>query len=460
MTYKTELPSLRNTLSSRKHRAEAVINGTSHYIYDENMKMSGNKTYWQFTSNKIGIPTGNEILQPQVVLCGDPVEASRMLRNHIGKPPFPYSEVLVGNGVLGQCDPKQWLKQRECLKPSFKTDEVKKLLLLMHEHTLLYIIQPLLKQNQTNHDIHAFLLESNFNLIGNVVLGDHSDWLKQHGNTLRKAFVNGLQPLYKGTPIGKEAHYIMSEFATHAWDFAQTRRKNNPASSISIVDRLLQNTTISPDQRQDELMTIMFAGHETTANTLSWCLYELSRSIETQDKLRNELLKTMQSENVSHPSQLSFSTLNKLNYLSAALRETMRLWPVVSNGTFRITSEKGGILNNNVTIPPGTPFQVPHWSFHRNRAIWGETADVFDIDRYKTNWNHDAFMPFSKPPRDCLGRHFAMASMRITLVHLLYNFNFKYPENIPAKQGTNWATLQPENGLLLDIQPVKIQSKL
>ena len=457
----TDLPNIPSTLSSRKKRSEKVIAGKSHCLYNENMELCGNQTYLQFTSNKIGIPTGDDPLHPQVVFCNDPVEASRMLRNHVGKASFPYSEVLAGNGVLGQTDPAAWRRQRDCLRPGFRTAEVEHLLDLMHEYTTLYVIYPLLKlKNKKNTNIYVFLLKSSFNLIGNVVLGGHSEWLKEHGASLRKAFEAGLQPLFKDTTIGQEAYRIMTEFAYHAWEFARTRRNENPSVSVSIVDRLLQNEQLSPEQRQDELMTIMFAGHETTANTLAWCLYELSRSTDIQDKLRHELFHTLKSQKRATPSQLSFSTLNKLKYLSAALRETMRLWPVVSNGTFRVISDNNKrTLSNNIEIPVGTAFQVPHWAFHRNKQIWGETADIFDIDRYQTNWNHDAFMPFSKPPRDCLGRHFAMASMRVTLVQLLYYFKFSYPVDAPPKKGKNWAMLQPEDGLELHLETY-VESKL
>ena len=85
-----------------------------------------------------------------------------------------------------------------------------------------------------------------------------------------------------------------------------------------------------------------------------------------------------------------------------------------------------------------------------NPSIWGENATCFDITRSlnKKTWNQEAFTPFSVPPRDCLGRHFAMMEMKVILLSILEKYDISI-DTKTTKKGNNWATLELENGLIL-----------
>ena len=467
MAFTSELTQIPPDMESRRRRSSAVMDGQSHQIYQDNAIYTNYSTHWQLSSEKIGTPTDLDPLIPQVVCCGNAKEAARLLRANVGKPKFPYGDVLVGDGVLGQTDPAEWRKQRECLRPAFRAPVVSQLMQLMHEHTVRHITDEIDIATLRNAevDIHHLLMVSSFGLIGRVVLGQETKWMNTNGERLRSAFASGLQPLYKDTPEGQAAQSVMTEFAEHAWEAGRRRREGDPLAPPTVVDRLMKSDT-SAQKRQDELMTIMFAGHETTANTLSWCMYELSNHQRAQQRVRADIWRIMHQSGRRSASELTLQDLGKATLLTAAIRECMRLWPVVANGAFRVISENSAsahVENCDTPLPAGTPFQVPHWTFHRDPHIWGANADKFDLDRYKSAWNHDAFMPFSKPPRDCIGRHFAMASMRVTLAHLLLRYTFTPLSGggmEPPKRGTNWATLQPEGGVVLRIAHAKNPSKL
>ena len=103
----------------------------------------------------------------------------------------------------------------------------------------------------------------------------------------------------------------------------------------------------------------------------------------------------------------------------------LRLWPVVHTGPFRlldkpdyVTAPDGGRMD----LKTGQFFHVPHWVLHRAEEHWGSDADSFDPMR---KWNDKAFMPFTKAPRDCIGRNFATMEMRCALVALLHYFTFE-----------------------------------
>ncbi len=470
--YKSVLPCIPNNLEFRQKRYKLSLEGKGHIIYDMNSKLCGNHNYYQYSSGSIETPNGNEKLSPNVILCKDPKEASYLLKNNVSKSDFPYKDIFVGEGILGQTDSKLWKKQREILKPVFKSKVVASLIPLIHYHIqdknlinhnclIAQIRNNLLKSPKIN--IHEYLKNITFIIIGNVALGESSSWLEKNGNKLREAFEISLQPMISQTEYGMNAYQVMGEFANHAWDLSKKRREKNPKAPITIVDTIfktdyskLGNNINNDKHKVSELMTIMFAGHETTANTLTWCIYELSKNSEYQERIRQEIFDTMKNNQLFHPSSFNFELIGRMKLVNSAIRETMRLWPVVANGSFRTINQENMYVKgpiNKVLLPIGTKFQAPHWLFHRNKLVWGEDADIFNLDRYEQKWNHSSFMPFSKAPRDCIGRHFAMASMRIILIHLLYNFNFKINNNI-EKKGYNWATLQPENGLEIIIEDI------
>lgn len=84
----------------------------------------------------------------------------------------------------------------------------------------------------------------------------------------------------------------------------------------------------SQRQRIDQLSTFMFAGHETTANTISWAIYELARHPEVQARLRSEV-RALLSRTGKGDVGLDYGTLFQLPYLTKVINETLRLWPVV-----------------------------------------------------------------------------------------------------------------------------------
>merc|ERR1719231_887284 len=82
----------------------------------------------------------------------------------------------------------------------------------------------------------------------------------------------------------------------------------------------------------DTISSLIFAGHDTTANTLTWCCYELAKQPAIQDRLRADIDRVIDVE-LQRP--LTYDDLSTLPYLTRVLHETLRLWPIVHYGTFR-----------------------------------------------------------------------------------------------------------------------------
>lgn len=197
---------------------------------------------------------------------------------------------------------------------------------------------------------------------------------------------------------------------------------------------------MSRKQIRDELITMIMAGHETTANALCWTIYLLMKHPEIDSRLRAEI-QTIGSD-------VSLEDLARVPYLQMVIEESMRLFPPVP-GLERLAlgdAELGG-----VKIPKGSIVNLVTFAAHRHPGFW-DNAESFKPERFATanaSMRRDQYFPFGGGPRMCIGNHFAMLEAQILLVKILraYRFEFAGEEPLPQIQ----VTLRPHNGM-----PVKL----
>ena len=473
---------------AQESRLIMTLSGRSHMLYtDDVTKAYSNQTPGATFIEAVSVDGTSSASYPRIQVH-DPSDAHRLLRTHVQKPSFPYSTVLVGRGLIGQDDTDAWRKQRAWIKPAFQARHVHALFPIVLEQSVVCLQKLSERLRPTDNqcvDIHPLLLETTFVMIGHLMLGEHSDWIDTHGNELRNAFTQGLQPYYRTTPEGQRAAETMHRFTNES--FARYHAESSERQHrVTLLSRLLADHSDSPYKndpslQHDELMTVMFAGHETTAHTLAWCLYELARHPQQQRRIR-KAIQSQENELRRPTTQWSLREFQKVRLVTQAIRETLRLWPVVANGPFRELRSpetiKGRLKNHissseqqdyeDCALRAPTAFQVPHWTLHRHPALWDTKDDAlappdeFDLDRpaSASGWNTDAYMPFSRPPRDCLGRHVAMMEMQVLLIMLLQKYCIEWPESQSSKVGQNWATLVPEDGMLLRFQQIQEMSRL
>ncbi|VAW80812.1 hypothetical protein MNBD_GAMMA12-2399 [hydrothermal vent metagenome] len=188
---------------------------------------------------------------------------------------------------------------------------------------------------------------------------------------------------------------------------------------------LLQKLLISVDEKdqsrmtqqqlRNEIVTLLLAGHETTANLMTWCLYELASKPDIQEKLYEEV------------KDIDFSTitakqLGSLEYTFRIIQESMRLYPPVWLME-RHTINKDEI--NGYTIPKNTTIIISPWVMHRHPEYWAYPNE-FNIDNFLPE-NFEkipdyVFIPFGKGPRMCIGMNFAIQEAIIILAKIGQQF--------------------------------------
>ncbi|MEO1167186.1 MAG: cytochrome P450 [Pseudomonadota bacterium] len=191
----------------------------------------------------------------------------------------------------------------------------------------------------------------------------------------------------------------------------------------------------------DNAATFYLAGHETTANAVTWTLYTLSAQPDLQERAAEEARAALAGED---PATLA----DRLPLLRHVLDETLRLYPPVPRFDRQAIGEDE---LSGTPVAPGDIVSIWPWVLHRHRALWDD-PDVFDADRFlpeaKAEQHRFQYIPFGAGPRICVGMRFSIVEALTILAHWLAAWRFgPAPGHTVRPVGT--VTLKPENGLPL-----------
>ncbi|CAO1364516.1 unnamed protein product [Diamesa serratosioi] len=186
------------------------------------------------------------------------------------------------------------------------------------------------------------------------------------------------------------------------------------------IDHLFElRTHLGLDEIKDEINTIMAAGFDTTASTLSSLLLMLAIHQDVQDKVLDELSMLFDTQD----QEVDQDKLNQMPYIETVIKETMRLFPILTVTARTATAD---VQLDNCIIPAGANLMLNVFGLHRNPKFWGEDAAVFRPDRFEpenfSKIHPYAFVPFSGGLRICLGFRYAMNLMKTALCYLLRHY--------------------------------------
>ncbi|QIS09813.1 cytochrome P450 [Nocardia arthritidis] len=173
-----------------------------------------------------------------------------------------------------------------------------------------------------------------------------------------------------------------------------------------------------------QCVTMLVAGHETSAAALSFALYELARHPEIASKARAEIDTVLPAAG----TPIGYNDIARLRYLRRIIDETLRLWPVAP-GFFREAT--GPVTLNGHEFARGDWVFVLTLAAHRDHDAWGADADQFDPDRWLPErlrqLGPHIYKPWGTGPRACIGRIFALHEVTLALAHILRAFDL-HPE--------------------------------
>lgn len=199
------------------------------------------------------------------------------------------------------------------------------------------------------------------------------------------------------------------------------RDMDNPPDDV--VSRLLQakgknGKRISEKQIRDEVLTLLLAGHDTTALALGYIWYLLGKSPEIQSKLYKEIKQVIGNRSVK------FEDIGNLDLTGRVVKEALRLYPPV----YLFAREpKVDVEIGGYEIPKGTLLLFNQWVIHRDDRFFSE-PHTFTPDRWSNGLEKSlppyAYYPFSGGPRQCIGKRFAMLEIQIIIATFFKQFKF------------------------------------
>jgi cytochrome P450 len=216
-----------------------------------------------------------------------------------------------------------------------------------------------------------------------------------------------------------------------------TRRREGTAGRTDILSMLLDardeaGVPMTDDQLRDEMLTLLVAGHETTATTLAWTLHHLLQHPEWLDRIRAEV------------REVGTTDLDKLVLLDAAIKETLRLTPIIPM-VGRVLGKRMTI--GGVDLPAGAVALACIYLVHRRADLWPDPLR-FDPNRFVgKKADPSTYFPFGGGARRCLGMAFASYEMKIVLATILARTDLAAAPGKKIKLVRRGITFAPSGGM-------------
>ncbi|XP_037050111.1 cytochrome P450 4g15-like [Bradysia coprophila] len=193
---------------------------------------------------------------------------------------------------------------------------------------------------------------------------------------------------------------------------------------LAFLDLMLESTysgaSITETEIKEEVDTIMFEGHDTTAAGSSFVLCLLACHQEIQDRVFAEQKQIFGDSN--RPA--TFADTLQMNYLERVIFESLRMYPPVPI-IARVVQENVKLASKPYTIPAGSTVAIATYKIHRHKDVY-DKPDVFDPDNFlperTQNRHYYGFIPFSSGPRSCVGRKYAILKLKILLSTILRSY--------------------------------------
>ncbi|KAK9846641.1 hypothetical protein WJX81_008242 [Elliptochloris bilobata] len=305
--------------------------------------------------------------------------------------------------------------------------------------------------------------------------------IKRWNNPFRKYLVF----IWPSQSVRKGRRKLAAFQALMAGLLAEVRARGEPAADdASIAAQLLRirdpatGRPLPDDRLAAEIGVFFTGGFETTGHTIAWALLMISQHAEVEARVLAELHALRLLPHQPGRRTLDFEDLARLTYTGQAIKEAMRLMPVLTDGTNRTTlrATQLGVhsipAGTMVWVPFGATFASPQ-SWERPGEYLPERWDDADADYARPTGGEAAkqdladraagrakrFMPFSLGSRDCVGQSLARMNFTATVAMLLSEFSFRLADemdgmaSVRERATSGLLTLQPADGLLMHCTP-------
>ena len=419
------------------------------------------------------------------LVVSDPVQMKHILRDaNTNYDKGVLAEILkpiMGKGLI-PADPETWSVRRRQIVPAFHKAWLEHMIGLFA-----HCNQPLIEQlNEASDNNRPVEMEGYFNSVALDIIGlsvfnyefgsvtKQSPIIKAVYSALVEAEHRSMTPApYWDLPLANQVVPRLRKFnadlkllndvlddlidrakkTRNVEDIEELEQRNyaevkDPSMLRFLVD--MRGADIDNKQLRDDLMTMLIAGHETTAAVLTWALFELTKNPDMLAKVRAEI------DSVVGDREPTYSDIQQMKMVRLVIAETLRLYPEPNLLIRRCRTEDqlpaGG--GTEATVIRGMDIFMAVWNVHRDERFW-PNAETFDPERFTrpyknpdipewagfdpTKWEGKlypneiaadfAFLPFGGGARKCVGDEFATLEATVTLAMILRRFDFEFDDD-------------------------------
>ncbi len=386
------------------------------------------------------------------ILVNHPSLIHRILVTDNNKYVRPYNYQFlrssIGNGLLLN-EGKSWMRQRRLMQPQFLRQR-----LAGYADSAVRITREFSKDWQPGEtrDLHTDMMRLTLRIVANVILNIEVDRdaevvervLEEVLNDYKFRLETGLNlPLWIPTRGHNRLRKALADLDQLVYRRIAERREH-PNKHDDLLSRLVKShdegqSGMTSEQLRDEVVTMLFAGHETTANTLTWTFNLLAQHPQVGEQVAEEMSRELGKRDPAA------ADLDKLKFTEQVLLESMRLYPTAYLLGRKPTEE---VQIGDYQIPAGVTIFLSQWVLQRDGRFFDEPEE-FQPQRWAEGSRglpERAYFPFGAGPRLCIGKDFGMMESLLILSALLTCYGFDLVDNQPP---TPWpsVTLRPRDGL-------------
>jgi cytochrome P450 len=365
---------------------------------------------------------------------------------------------LLGEGLLS-AEGESWFWQRRLAQPVFHQKRIN-----AYSETMVEYTNRMLQtwHDGETHDVHEDMMHLTLQIVMKCIFSADVDAgeAKVVANALDVAMQwfeskrrqNFL--VWEWFPRPENVRYrdAIAQMDAAIYKLIQERR-NSKEKTNDLLTMLMEakdeETLQQMDDKllRDEVATLMLAGHETTANTLSWTWMLLAQNPEVREKLESELNQVLQGK------LPTLEDLGQLVYTQQIIKESMRLYPPVP-----LMGREAAVDTqiSDYDIPQGMAIMISQWVMHRHPKYF-ENPEAFQPERWTQEFEKQlpkgVYFPFGDGPRICIGKGFAQMEAALLLATIAQRFQIDLVPGYPIVPQPS-ITLRPVNGLKVQLKQI------
>ncbi|HEU5381333.1 MAG TPA: cytochrome P450 [Ktedonobacteraceae bacterium] len=367
---------------------------------------------------------------------------------------------LLGRENLFLQEGASWLRERRLAQPAFHRQRIAGLTSMMTASVLALLERwQVYEQHQQVFDLSAEMMRLTLQIVAKALFSvDVGVEASAVGHAFTTALehlnhdLNALVPLPLWIPTASNRQYTraLKMLNTVVARIIRERRGSQEDRGDLLSMFLLARDeetgeSMNDQQLRDEVMTMVFAGHETTANALTWTWYMLAQHPQVEQRLQDELSLVLGGR------VPTIEDLARLPYTRMILDEALRLYPPAP-GVIRHALNDDEMAGYH--IPKGSEIAMYQYVTHRHPGLW-EQPERFDPERFLPERSAGrprfAYFPFGGGPRLCIGNTFALTEAQLILATLAQTYKVRIVPEYPVIPEP-LVTLRPRNGMQVTLQ--------